>query len=57
LYLLIDMTDLPPQVNSLSLHLVPKTPVRSGRRWRFVATRPLPRESTSGRLRACSRGW
>jgi hypothetical protein len=27
LYLLIDMTDLPLRVNSLSLHLVPKTPV------------------------------
>src|SRR5271170_2750579 len=29
LYLLIGMTGLPPQVNSLSLHLVLKTPVRS----------------------------
>src|SRR5271170_4098700 len=29
LYLLIDMTGLPPQVNSLSFHLVQKSPVRS----------------------------
>jgi hypothetical protein len=29
LYLLIGMTGLPPQVNSLSLHLVQKIPVRS----------------------------
>src|SRR5271163_3755006 len=31
LYLLIDMTGLPPQVNSLSFHLVQKSPVRSMR--------------------------
>src|SRR5271156_1533910 len=36
LYLLIDMTGLPPQVNSLSFHLVQKSPVRSLRgRWGF----------------------
>src|SRR5271156_3914916 len=37
LYLLIDMTGLPPQVNSLSFHLVQKSPVRSPRITRKLA--------------------
>src|SRR5277367_1316177 len=42
LYLLIDMTGLPPQVNSLSFHLVQKSPVRSTSLNRYIAAKKIP---------------